>query len=334
MANQQRNSDEPGSPRLAFAWQKYLTCPGCNSALVSADNSLFCETCPKSYPFIGNKPLLLPTEIPGPEELAAFEQRLAEMEPREFRQSNHPEDSDFSSFQAFFFGQIFPQLNSQDPQWRFLAEQVFQMRSEIRPGSIVLDIGAGECKYAPLFGHCRYLGFDFAQLSSEYDFTGLDFIGDATRIPLADGMADVALNFAVLEHVPSIGQAISEMSRVLKPGGTCYSLIPLVRPEHMVPYDFNRLTRYGIRKNFEDYGLEIERLEESNGAFWTAAFYLRQVAATEPLRTYGRRSLRGMLESVFWRILLEPLTWYGRKSNARYNRAFPIYFFVKAIRKA
>ncbi len=44
-------------------------------------------------------------------------------------------------------------------------------------------------------------------------------VGDALRLPYADNSFDVVLMSEILEHIPSDESAISEMVRVLKPGG-------------------------------------------------------------------------------------------------------------------
>jgi ubiquinone/menaquinone biosynthesis C-methylase UbiE len=43
--------------------------------------------------------------------------------------------------------------------------------------------------------------------------------GSITALPFADASFDVVCSFKVLAHIEAIGQALSEMSRVLRPGG-------------------------------------------------------------------------------------------------------------------
>ena len=55
--------------------------------------------------------------------------------------------------------------------------------------------------------------------------------GDATRLPFADGAFDRVVTSEVLEHIQDDVRAISELTRVLKPGGTLAVTVPSWFPE-------------------------------------------------------------------------------------------------------
>jgi SAM-dependent methyltransferase len=50
--------------------------------------------------------------------------------------------------------------------------------------------------------------------------------GDATRLPLADDVADVVTLFDVLEHIPDDAAAVREALRILRPGGSLLVTTP------------------------------------------------------------------------------------------------------------
>jgi SAM-dependent methyltransferase len=55
------------------------------------------------------------------------------------------------------------------------------------------------------------------------DTLGIDVetvVGDAERLPFADGAFDLVLGHAVLHHIPHLPLAFAEFMRVLRPGGT------------------------------------------------------------------------------------------------------------------
>ena len=55
--------------------------------------------------------------------------------------------------------------------------------------------------------------------------------GDALRLPFADGSFDRVIASEVLEHIPDDEQAMAELARVLRPGGTMAVTVPRCGPE-------------------------------------------------------------------------------------------------------
>jgi ubiquinone/menaquinone biosynthesis C-methylase UbiE len=314
---------------ITFNWRNYLRCPICQGDLHDSQ-PLSCLRCGHDYQSVLNRPILL--KYSDANFNSCHFQEDLQQRIRSRTQHHIPEGTEISQWKYFFFKKIFPQLASSDPHWQFLFESIMSIKASIRVGRSLLDIGAGECKYANFFPGSHYVSFDFAQTGSQYDFSKLDLIADASSIPFRSETFDYALNLAVLEHVPDPLLAVSEMARILKKGGECFSIIPLTRPEHMVPFDFFRYTQFGIKTIFTSAGLEIVSLKPSNGSLWTAVYYAYLAAVTSPLIKFGRRSLRGIAESIFFRILLSPLMIYARLTDKNYPNDFPIYYFVHARR--
>jgi ubiquinone/menaquinone biosynthesis C-methylase UbiE len=68
---------------------------------------------------------------------------------------------------------------------------------------------------------------------------GLDVrVADATSLPYADAVFDVAFSFKVLAHVPKFDQALEEMLRVVRPGG---HLVFDIYNRHSLRYAMKRL---------------------------------------------------------------------------------------------
>lgn len=237
------------------------------------------------------------------------------------------------TLEEFYFRKLFPQFDRHAPHWSFLGRKVIEMINQIPECSYVLDIGAGECKYGALLSHCNYVGIDLVFSSDKHDFSRINVVADASAIPFRDHTFDVALNLVVLEHVADPGLVISEMARILRLNGLAFALIPLVRPEHLAPFDFHRFTRYGIQRLFENNGFKIDQIDGSNGALWTSVYYASSVTMTHPLRRYGRRSLRGLFWNRFWYFILWPFVKYAQISDRAYGSDFPIYYWVRAIKK-
>ena len=58
-------------------------------------------------------------------------------------------------------------------------------------------------------------------------------VGDAYRLPFPDGAFDVVVISEVLEHIPDDRDAIAELDRVLRPGGTLAVTVPRWWPERI-----------------------------------------------------------------------------------------------------
>jgi SAM-dependent methyltransferase len=65
---------------------------------------------------------------------------------------------------------------------------------------------------------------------AEQSFGGV-LRGDATRLPFADNTFDCVVTSEVLEHIQDDVSAISELTRVLKPGGRIGVTVPTMWPE-------------------------------------------------------------------------------------------------------
>lgn len=119
--------------------------------------------------------------------------------------------------------------------------------AELPPGSLVLDAGAGECVYKPLFGHCRYLAVDLAVGDAAWNYHNLDAISVLHRLPFPSNTFDAVLSTQTLEHLSLPQASVCELHRVLKAGGRLYLTAPMSHVEHQAPYDFFRYTSYGLR---------------------------------------------------------------------------------------
>lgn len=97
---------------------------------------------------------------------------------------------------------------------------------------VVLDVGGGSRfqkgmqKYQELFKNVQYQTLDVSK-----DFSP-DIVGDIHAIPLPDSSVDAVICRSVLEHVVNPALAVSEMYRILKPGGLLFVQVPSIYPYH------------------------------------------------------------------------------------------------------
>ncbi len=101
----------------------------------------------------------------------------------------------------------------------------------------VLEIGSG----------VRRLGENVVNLELDI-FPHVDVVALGEAIPFLDNCFDLVICEAVLEHVPNPADIVSEIWRVLKPGGQVYVEIPFLQGFHADPHDYQRYTLPGIEQ--------------------------------------------------------------------------------------
>ena len=124
-------------------------------------------------------------------------------------------------------------------------------RLDIRPGYRVLDMGCGSGRHlgeVARFKNVFAVGSDLCledlcqarerlRYHEELGETGQGpwalMVSDITRLPYADHTFDVVICSEVLEHIPDHRRAVSELVRILKPGGDLVVSVPRFLPERI-----------------------------------------------------------------------------------------------------
>jgi len=134
-------------------------------------------------------------------------------------------------------------------------------------GARVLDAGCGEGAYVGRFPNARVVGVDLAVGDSEWDYTGLDVRADLARLPFPDDSFDSCINIVTLEHVPEPAAVLTELGRVLQPGGRILIVAPQLWEVHQAPHDYFRFTRYGLERLLVQAGFDGVTIEPIGGFF-------------------------------------------------------------------
>ncbi len=161
-----------------------------------------------------------------------------------------------------------------DPFHSRLRQRLADSARLLPPGSLVLDVGAGEAPHAPLFAHTRYYTLDLGIGDAAWDYSRIGVVGDAHQLPFRDGAFDAVANIQVLEHLKEPAAAMREFARVLKPGGQLFLSTVMCWEIHQQPNDFFRFTRYGLAHLFSQAGFAVVQIEALGGYFWLLALRL------------------------------------------------------------
>jgi len=154
-----------------------------------------------------------------------------------------------------------------------------------RADEVVLDAGCGNARdlIQLAASGCKCVGIDFSpnmieEAKKELATRNIQRVelevGDLTNLRFCDQTFDKVFASEVLEHVPDYRKAVSEMARVLKPGGTLVVTTPnrhslygfdryvichrILRLKHRHPYDEWK-TFKELASALENNGLEIVR---------------------------------------------------------------------------
>jgi SAM-dependent methyltransferase len=171
------------------------------------------------------------------------------------------------------------------PRYRYLLSG---LRKNIKSPGAVLNIGVGSGK---LEGLLLEAGYRVAALDPnasairKLTSIGIDArTGVAEHLPFADGTFDAVIASEVLEHLDKDNciQAISEILRVLKPGGYFLGTVPyreqLSDNLTVCPHCGDRFHRWGHRQTFDEAYLvhlflndfELKKLSRRSFVLWSA----------------------------------------------------------------
>lgn len=132
---------------------------------------------------------------------------------------------------------------------------------------LVLNIGAGSNNYKEYFPNLITLDID-AQKSP-------NIVADIHKMPFRDNEFALILCTEVLEHLKNPMQAIKEIQRVLKSGGKLILTTRFIFPLHVVPNDYFRYTKYGLKELFKEW--DIIELEAEANSLETIAVLLQRL---------------------------------------------------------
>lgn len=176
----------------------------------------------------------------------------------------------------------------------------------------LLDIGGGGGRAS----HYRFLPITKEAKLKTVDVVtreGTDFVLDinSESVPLPPGSQDAVLLFNVLEHLNAHDKVLTEVHRLLRPGGRLLGTIPFLINVHPDPLDFVRFTDEALQELFVKNGFTVAAIEPIGRGPFLAAY----------------EQLDSLVPSLCHAIFL-PLVWLADAlvQRLRPNRDFPSVF--------
>ena len=132
----------------------------------------------------------------------------------------------------------------------------------------ILDFGCGAKPYAQYFTHAdEYMGLDIEKSGHIHTDEQIDVYYDGKVIPFDENHFDAVFSSEVFEHIFNLEEVLTEIQRVLKPGGKLLFTCPFAWPEHEVPYDFARYSSFGIKAVIERNGFKVVEQHKTGNFF-------------------------------------------------------------------
>ena len=201
---------------------------------------------------------------------------------------------------------IAPRLWPWTVRWYLLKKSIADailVASPVLKGKI-LDVGCGSKPYKKLLSSEDYIGIDIA--TSTHNSCAFDKVFDGVNIPYEDQFFDNVICTEVLEHAADPVRLMSEIKRVLKPGGHALITVPMVIEHHEIPYDRRRFTVYGLQDLVANDGLDIIWIK-SRGNFIAVLVYMLYFSLEQII------SKRPFIDIIFY--LLFPFTFFLLKAD-------------------
>jgi SAM-dependent methyltransferase len=138
-------------------------------------------------------------------------------------------------------------------------------------------------------------------VTADLDPEGVDVQLDITAMPFEDGAFDAILCSHVLEHVPDDRSAMSELRRVLDPGGWAIVLVPLDLSRERTYEDLSVTAPEDRKREFGQHDHVRMYAPDIAGRLETAGFHVVADHFVEEMGEERRRRHGLLVEDVIFR---------------------------------
>lgn len=219
-------------------------------------------------------------------------------------------------------------LREQAPDCEIFINKTIYDLKEIARNQSVVDIGCGYGRNKELVESVggKWIGVE------PFEGGRHTVVGDAENLPFDNETYDVAIMDAVLEHVPDVGKAFSEVARVLKPGGIFVGYVAFMECFHEISY--SHLSFKALEHYSNINGMKLEKI--SGGSAFGIDYHLHVLFYPLPFKLF-RKIIAKFIRLVF-RIKAK-VAYFGLRSKKKmsYKEAkglADLYYKLECLRQS
>lgn len=219
-------------------------------------------------------------------------------------------------------------LKDQAPQCEIYINKAIYDFKEIVANKKVVDIGCGYGRNKSLVESVggEWIGVEPFEGGSH------TVIGNAEDLPFEDESFDVVIMDAVLEHIPDVGKAFSEVARVLKPGGLFIGYVAFMECFHEISY--SHLSFKALEHYSNINGMKLEKI--SGGGAFGIDYHLSVLFYPLPFKL-ARKLIASSIRLIFR--IKSKLAYLGLRYKRKIDREealemSALYYKVECLRQS
>ena len=219
-------------------------------------------------------------------------------------------------------------LKDQAPQCEIFINKAIYDIKEIVKNKNVVDIGCGYGRNKSIVESVggKWVGVE------PFEGGANNVVGNAEDLPFKDNTFDVAIMDAVLEHIPDVGKAFSEVARVLKPRGVFIGYVAYMECFHEISY--SHLSFKALEHYSKINGMNLEKI--SGGSAFGIDYHLRILFYPLPFR-FLRKIIASSIRFIFK--IKSKLSYfflrYNRKMSSKEAKEMAfLYYQIECLRQS
>lgn len=188
----------------------------------------------------------------------------------------------------------------------------------------LVDLGCGRAPFYEAYSQYCSTSTRVDWSNSPHPLDYIDLYADLReRLPLEAESFDTVLMSDVLEHIPNPSALISEVHRILRPGGGIVLNVPFLYWLHEEPYDYYRYTTFGLAHLLESNNFTVREIEPVGGGLLLFGDVVGKYVGKVPFIGWPIALLIQRVVYAWWMILENASI--GRRSTQKMPLAYFLY---------